>query len=491
LWPDAIEEADLAAAGFGDPAATSKRLLELRDSGRVRLLQGVARTRLDAFMPRLIAAAIAGPEPDQLLERLLPLVNAVLRRSAYLALLLENPGALGQLVRLCSASPWIADQLARNPVLLDELLDARTLYTAPEKQRLQSELQQQLARVAVDDQEAQLEALRYFKASQTLRVAACEISGQLPLMKVSDNLTFIAEVILDHAIELAWRDLCNRFGEPDRGEESDLRFAIVAYGKLGGLELGYSSDLDLVFIFDADPGKYTNGERQIDNTLFYTRLGQRIIHILTTRTAMGELYEIDMRLRPSGESGMLVASLNAYRDYQTKTAWTWEHQALVRARVVAGSARLGALLREVREQVLARPRDAAKLATEVTEMRDRMREHKLPKNLVESDQFHLKQGVGGIVDIEFMVQYAVLAWSQKYPSLSRWTDNIRILEALGEEGLFTMAECESLTEAYISYRSRAHQMALLQHEAVVEAADLVDQVTAVINKWTQLFTNQE
>jgi glutamate-ammonia-ligase adenylyltransferase len=491
LWPNDIEAADLEVLGFLQAEASSTLLQELRDSTRVRILQGEGRTRLDAFMPRLLATCAEQGEPDQLLNRLLPLVNAVLRRSAYLALLLENPGALSQLVRLCGASPWISRQLARNPVLLDELLDSRTLYSAPQKQRLQSELQQQLARVPMDDHETQLEALRYFKASQTLRVAACEISGLLPLMKVSDNLTFIAEVILEHVLALAWHDLEVKYGAPDSGEEADSRFAIVAYGKLGGLELGYGSDLDLVFVFDAPISSSTDGERSIDNTVFYTRLGQRILHILTTQTVMGALYEVDMRLRPSGDSGLLVTSLNAYRDYQQGTAWTWEHQALVRARVVAGSARLGALVEQMRQGVLRGSRDEVQLAGEVVAMRQRMRDHLLPGNLVESDHFHLKQGRGGIVDIEFMVQYAVLAWSQNYPSLARWTDNIRILETLEDAALFTPVESEALTQAYITYRSRAHEMALQQVDAVVEVADLSELIATVCAKWEQLFGKQE
>lgn len=486
LWPRTMEVLDLVAAGFTDGATVSALLCDFRDSSRLRALQGEGRERLDAFMPLLLEACLDTDNPDAVLQRILPLVNTVLRRSAYLVLLLENPGALTQLVSLCAASPWISAELTRNPALLDELLDPRTLYSAPERERVQSELTQQVARVPRDDEEAQLEVLRYFKASQTLRVAACEISGQLPLMKVSDNLTFLAEVILEYVIELAWEAMVRRYGEPRLSLPDDRCLAVVAYGKLGGLELGYGSDLDLVFVFDADPQGTTNGERPIDNTLFYTRVGQRAIHILTTRTAMGELYEIDMRLRPSGASGMLVTTLKGYRDYLEDQAWTWEHQALVRARPVVGSARLMREIESLRAEILATPRDAARLRDEVVQMRTRMREHKLSDNPVESDHFHLKHGCGGIVDIEFMVQYAALAWSRQYPSLSRWTDNIRILETLGEEGVFTLEESAALTQAYIVYRSRAHEMALQQLDAVVESAELVDDIAAVRRKWTEL-----
>ena len=409
-----------------------------------------------------------------------------MRRSAYLALLIENPGALRELVALCAASPWIAEQMARSPVLLDELLDQASLYLAPDKQALEDELRQQVARLPLDDLEAQMEALRYFKAAHVLRVAASEIAGRLPLMKVSDKLTFIAEVILEHALKLAWTDLTAKFGEPQRPGEG-LGFAIFGYGKLGGIELGYGSDLDLVFICEPASQGVTDGERSIDNMLFYTRLGQRIIHILEARMTMGQLYEVDMRLRPSGNSGMLVTTLQGFASYQEATAWTWEHQALVRARWVAGDAVVAAGVTRVREAILTRVRDEYELGCEVVRMRERMREHLLPKGMAEKGEFHLKQGSGGIVDIEFMVQYAVLAWASKQSALVGWPDNVRILETLGEKGLFAQTESKILTDAYLAYRSAAHQLALQQLPAVVLAERFADLRRAVQDKWHQLF----
>ena len=242
---------------------------------------------------------------------MLSLVQAVVRRSAYLVLLLENPSALNELVLLCAASPWISEQLTRSPVLLDELLDPRALYAAPDKTRMREQLSQQLARLAPDDLEANMDALRYFHSAQVLHIAASEVTGRLPLMQVSDKLTLLAEVILEQALQMAWLDMTAKHGLPERdGTAGDTKqqpgefmcdtgFAMLGYGKLGGIELGYGSDLDLVFVFNAKSGGATDGERAIDNNLFYTRLGQRIIHILDTRTAMGQLYEVDMRLRPS------------------------------------------------------------------------------------------------------------------------------------------------------------------------------------------------
>jgi glutamate-ammonia-ligase adenylyltransferase len=371
-------------------------------------------------------------------------------------------------------------------VLLDELLDRASLYTAPDKEQLADDLRQQVARLAPDDLEAQMEALRYFKASHVLRVAASELAGRLPLMQVSDKLTWIAEVILEQVLAVAWADLTNKYGEPQRNSNG-YGFAVFGYGKLGGIELGYGSDLDLVFVSDGADQGVTDGARGIDNTVFFTRLGQRMIHILETRANLGQLYEVDMRLRPSGNSGMLVATVQGFGSYQQESAWTWEHQALVRARFVAGDPAVAVQVESVRTRILCRPRDIGVLAGEVQQMRDRMREHLLPAGLAREGKFDLKQGVGGIVDIEFMVQYAVLAWSHRLPGLARWSDNVRILEALGREGIFEQQKCNALTEAYIAFRSAAHQLSLQQQPGVVPAERFSDLRAAVTAAWQELF----
>lgn len=486
LWGAGLSEAALAALGFHQPAQSLQALQELQQSGRVLSLQAEGRERLDQFMPQLLRACAEIEDPDLALARVLPLVVAVVRRSAYLVMLLENPPALAELVLLCGASPWIAEQLARHPVLLDELLDRASLYTAPDRGVLEDELRQQVARLAPGDLEAQMDALRYFKASHVLRVAASELVGRLPLMQVSDKLTWIAEVILEQVLAVAWADLAHKYGEPQR-EGSGYGFAVFGYGKLGGIELGYGSDLDLVFISDGADQGVTDGERGIDNTVFYTRLGQRMIHILEARMNMGQLYEVDMRLRPSGNSGMLVTTVQGFRTYQHESAWTWEHQALVRARFVAGDPRVAKQVDAVRAEILCLPRDTAELARDVQQMRERMREHLLPAGPAHEGEFDLKQGAGGIVDIEFMVQYAVLAWSHRLPGLARWSDNVRILETLGREGLFEQQKCNALTEAYIAYRSAAHQLSLQQQPGIVPAGRFVDLRDAVIAAWQLLF----
>lgn len=493
LWLGECSERDgvdwLEQQGYVAAQQVWSQLETLRGSNKVRHMQKEGRTRLDAFVPLMLAEAARTEDASKLFERMLPLLEAVLRRTAYLVLLMENQVVRQQLGILCAASPWIANQLARHPVLLDELHNVATLYQVPDKNTLRSELREQMLRFEWDDLEGHMQALRYFRLAHVLRIAASEVTQRLPLMKVSDYLTLIAEVILEHVLELAWRNLVARHGEPVASDDScnTQEFIIVGYGKLGGIELGHGSDLDLVFVYDADPNAVTNGDRPIASQVFFTRLGQRIIHILTAATTLGPLYEIDMRLRPSGEAGMLATSLQAFDKYQRTQAWTWEHQALVRARVVAGSTELGQRYQQLRGQILALPREIGELRTAVRDMRQKMRDHLLPAEAETGARpyFDLKHGTGGIVDIEFMVQFAVLAWAHKFPGLGRWTDNIRILESLQQQGLLSDSDCKGLAEAYKSYRASAHRLALQQQKLRV-AADRFGTERALVSKlWHQ------
>jgi glutamate-ammonia-ligase adenylyltransferase len=460
-------------------------------------MQRLGRERLDAFIPRLLAQAVEHANPDLVLERVLPLVEAVARRSAYLVLLTENPGALRRLLTLCAASPWIAEQITRFPLLLDELLNEGRLFKPPLAPELAAELRERLTRIPEDDLEQQMEALRHFKLAHRLRVAASEIAGSLPLMKVSDYLTWLAEAILEQVLALAWRQTVAKYGTPLRtdGTLCDPGFIIVGYGKVGGLELGHGSDLDLVFIHDGDPQAETDGPKSIDGAQFFTRLGQRIIHLLTAQTNSGQLYEVDMRLRPSGASGLLVSSLGAFARYQENEAWTWEHQALVRARVLVGSEDVGRAFEQVRAAILGKARDLSTLRQEVSEMRAKMRDNLGSKstaagtgaNAFEATApFDLKQDAGGIVDIEFMVQYAALAWSETHPPLLRWTDNIRILEELEKAGLMPVEDASLLREAYKAYRSAAHRQALQKDAGVIPGDQFADERRQVMRIWREL-----
>ncbi len=501
LWEEAQDEEaacrQLQDAGFRDAAKALKQLAGLRASPNLRSMQRLSRERLDSFIPRLLAQAVEHDDPDLVLERVLPLVEAVARRSAYLVLLTENPGALRRLLTLCAASPWIAEQIARFPLLLDELLNEGRLFSPPKAPELAAELRERLTRIPEDDLEQQMEALRHFKLAHSLRVAASEIAGNLPLMKVSDYLTWLAEAILNQVLALAWRQTVARHGRPQRSDGSpcDPGFIIVGYGKMGGLELGHGSDLDLVFIHDGDPQAETDGAKPIDSAQFFTRLGQRIIHLLTTQTNSGQLYDVDMRLRPSGASGLLVSSVGAFERYQQNEAWTWEHQALVRARVLVGCPQVGAAFEEVRARVLGKQRDLAGLRTEVSEMRAKMRDNLGTKSTAAGTAanafdsgvpFDIKQDAGGIVDIEFMVQYAALAWSHSHPALLRYTDNIRILEGLEEAGLMPASDAVLLREVYKAFRSAAHRQALQKQAGVIDAGQFVSERREVRRIWSEL-----
>ena len=465
----------------------------LREHNATLRMQAIGKQRLDKTMPHLLKAIWETQHPEQTLKRLIPLIESILRRTAYLVLLNENPQALKHLVRLCEASPWVADSITESPILLDELLHPASLYKPSDKHAMQDDLNLRLLRIEEDDLEEQMDALRYFARAHKLQIAACEITGVLPLMKVSDHLTWLAQTLLEKAMWLAWLQMVDKYGYPSdpQGEAVlEPEFLILGYGKLGGIELGYDSDLDMVFLHQATPNKETLGERSLDNGVFYTRMGQRLIHILNTVTRAGQLYEVDMRLRPSGASGMIVTSLNAFNRYQQEQAWTWEHQALVRARYICGQTTLHGKYAQIRRENLAKDRDLGQLRKEVREMRQKMRDN-LGAQSAGKTQFQLKQDAGGIVDIEFIVQYLVLAHSAQHPSLLQWTDNVRLLSTLGALGKLQATQSETLTQAYIAYRSLAHRRALQNQKLLLspselEQAELTPHITTVKTLWQEI-----
>lgn len=472
--------------GYGDPHASQQTIEKLLNLHVVKNLSHTGLERLKKLLPLLVQAAAGMEQPDNCLSRMIPLLESIMRRSAYMSLLVENPLALSQLVKLCAASPLISHQLARYPVLLDELLDPRSLYEVPEREEQKALLEQFLSAAEMSDLEQQMNLLREFRQIATLHVAAADVTEVLPLMRVGDQLSELAEILLDYVLRLAWQHLVARHGLPPQADADDLSccgFTVIAYGKLGGLELGYGSDLDLVFIFDDAREGMTDGDKPVDLMVFYTRLAQRMIHLMNTITSGGVLYEVDMRLRPRGNSGLLVSPVSGFADYQQNEAWTWEHQALVRARCVAGDNKLATQFGDIRQQVLSKPRKATELAKEVSEMRQKMRQQ-LDKSSAE--RFDLKQGEGGITDIEFMVQYAVLAWSAGLPDLMVYTDNIRILDALVATGKLTQQEGSMLADAYRFYRSEANHCVLQEQPAVVPVTRVVDfqpQVKAIWQRW--------
>jgi glutamate-ammonia-ligase adenylyltransferase len=445
---------------------------------------------LNSLMPLLIVTVLATPEPNAVerLQRVLQVFKAILGRTAYLELLLANQGALKQLVTLCNASPWVTEQIARFPLLLDELINPATLYHPTELREYPSELRRALLRIEEQDLELQMETLRQFKLSQQLKIAAADIANALPIMKVSDHLTYLAEAIVAYVIDIAWQQMAEKHGEPNcenAGPRSivEKSFGVFGFGKLGGLELGYGSDLDLVFVHNCKGNQLTNGTNPIESSAFYFKLAQRIIHIFTTKTGLGLLYEVDMRLRPAGQSGLLVCHFNGFATYQHNEAWTWEHQALCRARFISGDNQIRQDFVQLRLEILSRQRDFTTLQTQVVEMRKKMRTH-LATGTVE--KFDLKQDVGGIADIEFIVQFLTLAHCHAAHSLATWTDNVRVLESLVDAKLIEPEQASNLKEAYLTYRNHNHRLTLQNSGFAQFNAQLQDHQNNVITIWQQI-----
>ena len=478
----------LSAAGFEDGVEALQRLENFRGSHACRRLSAKGRERLDQLMPLLLEAVSCSELADLALPRVLALLEAVVRRTAYIALLVENPMVLSQLIKLAGVSPWIANLLTHHPIQLDELLDPRRLYSPLMRDQLSADLAGQLALIDEQDLESQMERLRQFAQSNMLRVAAADITGHIPLMVVSDYLTWIAESVVEQVIWLAFRELARRHGRPPGLAPEENGFAVVGYGKLGGIELGYGSDLDMVFLHGcSNRNAFTDGERPVSVDVFYARMAQRIIHLMSTRTPSGVLYEVDMRLRPNGNSGMMVSTLETFETYQHKSAWTWEHQALIRARVVTGDQRVRERFEAIRRDIIGRARDPAKLQAEVVEMREKMR-FNLDKST--NELFDLKQGTGGIVDIEFMVQYTVLRWANDHPDLLVWTDNIRLLETLSKLGLLTDNMAERLMGVYKVLRAAYHRSALQDQPPLVPCEKLAEERALVQDLWSCLMKEE-
>lgn len=464
-------------------------------SKMVANLSDEARERLDDAYPVIVHALLAHQEQQQLanttLPRLISLLEAICRRSIYLVMIAENPNATIELIPMLSASPWIAKELAQYPVLLDTFLQQRYRHL-PDKRELRDILRQQLLRVEPNDEEELLSVLRLFKKNQVLAVAASDVLAERPIMKVSDSLTYIAEVVLEAALERAFAEIVNRYGYPigqdgDPVTEADCGFAIIGYGKLGGLELSYSSDLDLVFLHKIKEQGMTTGEKSVSGMKFAARLVQKLMNYLNTQTRDGRAYEIDMRLRPSGNAGMMVVSCHAFETYQMDKAWSWEHQALVRARAICGDRRVTARFCDIRRDVLSLPRTLDQVRSEVTSMRIKMQKHLGTSQWQqEAGKFHLKQDAGGIVDIEFLAQFAVLAYSHEYPSLTKWSDNVRIFAEVALLGIWDDQVCQDLTDAYLRIRAATHQLALSEQSLLVDESLWQETRALVQSQWQHL-----
>ena len=473
LWQDAgsgDHDDRFEGLGYRNPPAAAQRMAALRAGPLYQQMSQDIRSRFDALVPRLIEAAAALPNPDETLSRGVDLLESISRRAAYLALLQQYPQALQKVAQLVSSSSWAASYLQRHPILLDELLDPRLLDAVPDWTAFRAHLATRLAALEPDT-EQQMDTLREVHHAQVFRLLTQDVAGLLTVEKLADHLSELADILLDAAISGAWKKISRRHSEAPR-------FAVISYGKLGGKELGYASDLDLVFLFD-DPAPEA-GEN-------YGRLGTRLNTWLSAQTSAGQLFETDLRLRPNGDSGLAVSSMESFRKYQLESAWVWEHQALTRARFSAGDRAVGEAFERIRCEVLRQQRDLAKLREEVLAMRLKMVDAHGTKGDERERVFDLKHDPGGLVDVEFMVQYLVLGYSHQFPELTGNLGNIALLKIAADLGLIPPDLAETVRNAYRDYRRMQHELRLNAARARV-APDLVQQrVDAVRELWRIVF----
>ncbi len=466
LPPEAAQER-LDELGYADSAAVLERLQALRGGSRYAALPAVNKTALDGLLPPLIEVAARQANPDDTLLRILTLLESVSRRAPYLLLLQEYPQTLSQVARMVSASPWAAQYLTNQPHLLDELLDPRNLMATPDWALKRDELKSRLLPF-VGDLERQMDELRHYKQAETFRLLAQDLAGMWTVEALSDQLAALADMLLNQTLELVWADLTKKHRERPA-------FAVIAYGKLGGKELGYASDLDIVFLYDDD---------HPDAQDLYARLGKRMNTWMSTMTAAGILYETDLRLRPDGASGLLVSSIEAFDDYQRNHAWTWEHQALTRARYSCGDGDVGAKFDAIRDAILRLPRDPAKLRADVLEMRRKMHDGHPNATAL----FDIKHDSGGLVDVEFAVQFLILAHSAAHPELTANRGNIALLGVAGRLGLIPANVAEQAANAYRELRRRQHQVKLQGAEhARLPPEILTAEIEAVQALWRAVF----
>ncbi|MGL1955895.1 MAG: bifunctional [glutamate--ammonia ligase]-adenylyl-L-tyrosine phosphorylase/[glutamate--ammonia-ligase] adenylyltransferase [Colwellia sp.] len=475
-------------------------LSDFREDINKRSLGNRGRQVLDKLIPLLICHIQHKKQAESVLERVLQVFQKIVTRTAYLELLFENEGALKQLVHLCQASSWVTDYIAKFPILLDELIDPTLLHNPPTLSAYALELRESMLRVPEEDLEAQMDSLRQFKQAQQLRIAAADIAQVLPVTEVSEHLTALAEAIVEEVINIAWQQVSQRFGIPEslvnenNCDKKDRGFAVIAYGKTGGAELGYGSDLDLVFVHHSSRDEMTTGKGTDDNlneksvpaSQFYMKLAQRIMHIFNTRMSSGILYELDMRLRPSGNSGVLVVHIDTFAQYQREDAWTWEHQALVRARMIVGNDALKLRFNDTRHEILSQIRQLSQLKTDVITMREKMRTS-LDKST--GQLMDIKQGQGGLVDIEFLTQYLVLAYCHEFSQLSACFDNSGTLKQLQQVGILTEQEQKLLSSLYTQLREQGQKATLQNEKLMINLNEFEQQQTQqqqVMQLWKKL-----
>ena len=472
--------------GFQQPQQVHERLLEFYQSKALLYMSDKAKTRFRVFHPELLQLIAQHTQQQELLDKMLALLSSIAGRSVYFELLYQNIPLLMKLVDLFASSNWIADEVTRHPFLLEHILYPVQPAERFDQTGLQQELQIQLQNVS-GDTEMELDILRQFKRTQTIEIATAEIAGQIDTRQVSLYLSELAQILLQSIYALSWDELTAQYGSPQcEIDEQPMTpsMGIIAYGKLGGQELHYQSDLDIIFLHNSAGSKQqTNGDRVIDNATFFSRLAQKIISRITLLTAAGKLYEIDTRLRPDGASGMLVSSISAYSQYQLEKAWVWEHQAITRARYIAGNPDIEPLFDEIRLQAITLPREDGPLQQEIIQMREKIYQTKNPP---ETDKIDIKHSRGGLVDIEFMVQYWVLRHANKFASLTQTTDNIGLITELHNLGLIP-DDYLQLAEIYQSFHKQLHTQVLQNQSAELPIDEVRQQIDLVRACWNTTF----
>ena len=454
LWQRACDEslnaAVLEASGFVPGAEAAEALLKLPQAAQLRAMSARAREQLDHVMPQLLAVARTTAAPVPCLLRLCRLVQTVARRPSYLALLEEQPAARRRLAQLFADSAFLAERVIAQPLLLDDVLDPRIDQLPLKRADISAEIAHVLNTLDEREAEAELERINEFKSSIAFRLGLAFNDSRADAVATARRLAALAESVVNAVAALAEREVIAQHGRlPGHGSG----FSILGYGSLGGEELGFASDLDLVFIFDGQRAQeMSDGPRPLDGSRWYQRLTQRVMNWLTVLTRAGRLYEVDTRLRPDGSKGLLVGSLEAFVAYQESRAWTWEHQALLRARPVAGDAALNAELADVRRRTLAVPRERSAVLAEVSSMRQRWRAE---RDRSDAAQIDLKQGHGGLLDIEFALQGLVLAHAAHSPALLSVTANAGLIETCRDAGLLDTAQANCFTRAHAELLRRA------------------------------------
>ncbi len=471
IWQDAddIERIvpTLEELGYADPERAARHLVTLKRGARYQQLPTNIRTRFDALIPRVVDVAANHLSPNETLSRCLDFIDVIGGRGAYLAMLQQYPEALKKVGDLVSASRWATQYLSRHPILLDELLDPRILSTAPDWSTFRDDLERRLAEVDPDT-ERQMDIMREQHHTQVFRLLAQDLAGVVSVEQLADHLSALADLLLDLTIPLCWRKLRKRH------RDDAPAFAVISYGKLGGKELGYASDLDIVFLFD-DPDP--------DAAEHYGRLAQRINSWLSSRTAAGTLFETDLRLRPNGDAGLLVSTIDAFRKYQLESAWTWEHQALTRARFSAGDSRVGDAFEAIRVEVLRQPREIATLRDEVIAMRKKM----MAAHGSKDEFFDLKHDPGGLVDAEFIVQFLVLAHAPRHAALAGNLGNIALLRIAGELGLIPAELGVRAGDAYRELRRLQHRQRLNEAAAKMAPDKVAEARNVIAALWSTVF----